>query len=96
MLSRRSAHADQENFVSMGMNGALKGRQILENAHAVLGIALMAAAQSEIRKHVEFLDVERPLYTDHNTMAKLVKGCRVLTAVEQAVGPLGVDMLPAS
>jgi histidine ammonia-lyase len=40
------AAADQEDFVSMGMNGALKTRQILVNARAVLGIELMAAAQA--------------------------------------------------
>jgi len=40
------AAADQEDFVSMGMNGALAARQILENAHGVLGIELMAAAQA--------------------------------------------------
>jgi histidine ammonia-lyase len=40
------AAADQEDFVSMGMNGALKTRQILANARAVLGIELMGAAQA--------------------------------------------------
>jgi len=40
------AAADQEDFVSMGMNAALKGRQILANAHGVLGIELIAAAQA--------------------------------------------------
>jgi histidine ammonia-lyase len=40
------AAADQEDFVSMGMNGALAGLQILKNAHGVLGIELMAAAQA--------------------------------------------------
>ena len=40
------AAADQEDFVSMGMNGALKTKQILENARGVLGIELMAAAQA--------------------------------------------------
>jgi histidine ammonia-lyase len=40
------AAADQEDFVSMGMNGALKTRQILENASGVLGIELMAGAQA--------------------------------------------------
>jgi len=39
------AAADQEDFVSMGMNGALKTRQILTNAEAVLAIELIAAAQ---------------------------------------------------
>jgi histidine ammonia-lyase len=40
------AAADQEDFVSMGMNGALKAKQILKNAHGVLGIELIAAAQA--------------------------------------------------
>ncbi|MFO7654491.1 MAG: aromatic amino acid ammonia-lyase [Candidatus Krumholzibacteriia bacterium] len=40
------AAADQEDFVSMGMNTALKNAQIVENACGVLGIELMAAAQA--------------------------------------------------
>ena len=40
------AAADQEDFVSMGMNGALKAKQILKNAYGILGIELMAAAQA--------------------------------------------------
>jgi histidine ammonia-lyase len=40
------AAADQEDFVSMGMNSALKTRQILENAYGVIGIELIAAAQA--------------------------------------------------
>jgi histidine ammonia-lyase len=40
------AAADQEDFVSMGMNTALKNRQIMDNAMGVLGIEFMAAAQA--------------------------------------------------
>ncbi|MEW6568186.1 MAG: aromatic amino acid ammonia-lyase [Chloroflexota bacterium] len=40
------AAADQEDFVSMGMNTALKNGQILENAYGVLGIEFMGAAQA--------------------------------------------------
>ena len=40
------AAADQEDFVSMGMNTALKNQQILDNAYGVLGIEYMAAAQA--------------------------------------------------
>jgi histidine ammonia-lyase len=40
------AAADQEDFVSMGMNTAIKTGQILENARGVLGIEFMAAAQA--------------------------------------------------
>jgi histidine ammonia-lyase len=48
------AAADQEDFVSMGMNGALKARQILENACTILGIELMAAAQALDFRDFEF------------------------------------------
>jgi histidine ammonia-lyase len=40
------AAADQEDFVSMGMNTAIKNGQIIENACGVLGIELIAAAQA--------------------------------------------------
>jgi histidine ammonia-lyase len=40
------AAADQEDFVSMGMNTALKNVQILDNAFGVLGIEFMGAAQA--------------------------------------------------
>jgi len=40
------AAADQEDFVSMGMNTAIKNGQILDNAFGVLGIEMMGAAQA--------------------------------------------------
>jgi histidine ammonia-lyase len=40
------AAADQEDFVSMGMNTAIKNDQILDNAYGVLGIEFMGAAQA--------------------------------------------------
>jgi histidine ammonia-lyase len=40
------AAADQEDFVSMGMNTAIKNGQILDNAYGVLGIEFIAAAQA--------------------------------------------------
>ncbi|RLE17304.1 MAG: phenylalanine ammonia-lyase [Acidobacteria bacterium] len=99
------AAADQEDFVSMGMNTAQKNFQILDNAYGVLGIEFMAAAQAldfrdfsfgkgvetakkTVRKHVEFLDIDRPLYKDHNTMKKLVESTEILNAVEPVIGPL--------
>jgi histidine ammonia-lyase len=45
-ISSIPAAADQEDFVSMGMNTALKNGQILDNAYGVLGIEFMAAAQA--------------------------------------------------
>jgi histidine ammonia-lyase len=47
------AAADQEDFVSMGMNTAIKNDQILDDAYAVIGIELMAAAQA-----LDFRDFE--------------------------------------
>jgi len=100
------AAADQEDFVSMGMNTAIKNFQILDNAYGVLGIEFMAAAQALdfreykfgrgvskakkiIRKYVEFLDIDRPLYPDHTTMKELVKSGEILEEVEKEVGTLG-------
>ena len=100
------AAADQEDFVSMGMNTAIKNFQILDNAYGILGIEFMAAAQAldfrdytfgngvqkaheVIRRHVEFLDIDRPLYKDHNTMKSLVESCEILNEVENKVGSLG-------
>jgi len=99
------AAADQEDFVSMGMNTAQKTLRILDHAHAVLGIEFIGAAQAldfrdftqgagtraahaEVRRHVEHLDEDRPLFADHNAMAEAVKQCRVLEAVEAEVGEL--------
>jgi len=99
------AAADQEDFVSMGMNTALKNVQIIDNAYGILGIEFMAAAQAldfrdfqpgkgvstakkVIRKYVQHLDEDRPLYDDHNRMKDLVKSCEILETVEKAVGSL--------
>ncbi|HPS84593.1 MAG TPA: aromatic amino acid ammonia-lyase, partial [Bacteroidales bacterium] len=104
------AAADQEDFVSMGMNTALKNFQIMENACGVLGIEFMAAAQAlnlrnkletpykwgtgtevahnVIRKHVDYLEIDRPLYPDHNKMRELVRTGEILDEVEKAIGTL--------
>jgi len=101
------AAADQEDFVSMGMNTAIKNFQILDNAYGILGIEFMAAAQAldfrrseynlgtgvntahkVIREVVEFLDIDRPLYTDHTNMKALVKSGKILVAVEKELGDL--------
>ncbi len=99
------AAADQEDFVSMGMNTAIKNAQILDNAYGIQGIEFMAAAQAldlrdftpgigvavaktAIRKHVAYLDEDRPLHTDHNTMKALTKSGQILNEVEQAIGSL--------
>ena len=99
------AAADQEDFVSMGMNTAIKNFQILDNAYGILGIELMAAAQALdfreysfgngvekakeiIRKYVDFLDIDRPLYPDHTNMKELVKSGEILDEIEKLVGSL--------
>jgi histidine ammonia-lyase len=101
------AAADQEDFVSMGMNTAIKNFQILDNANGILGIEFMAAAQAldfrkeeynfgkgtqtakdVIRKYVDFLDIDRPLYPDHTAMKELVRSGEILDEVEKKVGDL--------
>jgi len=104
------AAADQEDFVSMGMNTAIKNIQILDNAYGILGIEFMAATQAldlrekyeekfkfgkgtqvakdVIRKHVAHLEIDRPLYKDHNKMKELIISCEILHEVEKAVGSL--------
>ena len=99
------AAADQEDFVSMGMNTAIKNFQIMDNANGIIGIELMAAAQAldfrdyafgtgvkkakeVIRKYVDFLDIDRPLYPDHTKMKELVKSCEILEEIEILVGSL--------
>jgi histidine ammonia-lyase len=99
------AAADQEDFVSMGMNTSIKNAQILDNARGVLGIEFMAAAQAldfrdhktgkgvakakeVIRKYINHLDVDRPLYPDHTKMKEVVKSCEILEVVEKEVGSL--------
>jgi histidine ammonia-lyase len=99
------AAADQEDFVSMGMNTAIKNFQIMDNANGIIGIELMAAAQAldfrdyafgtgvkkakeVIRKYVDFLDIDRPLYPDHTKMKELVKSCEILIETEKIVGSL--------
>jgi histidine ammonia-lyase len=99
------AAADQEDFVSMGMNTALKNLQILDNAYGILGIEFMAAAQAldlrekyetpykygvgtnkareVIRRYVDYLDLDRPLFPDHNKMKSLVRSNEILEEVEK-------------
>jgi histidine ammonia-lyase len=46
------------------------------------------AAREIIRKHVNHLEVDRPLYPDHNAMKALVKSGEILDEVEKVVGSL--------
>jgi hypothetical protein len=45
-------------------------------------------AHEVIRRYVEHLDEDRPLYPDHNQMKSLVKSGEILDEVEKAVGGL--------
>jgi histidine ammonia-lyase len=46
-------------------------------------------ARRVIRRHVEHLDVDRPLHADHAAMQALIRAGEILDEVEVAVGPLG-------
>jgi histidine ammonia-lyase len=45
-------------------------------------------AREVIRRHVDFLEIDRPLYKDHTNMKALVKSCEILGEVEAVVGSL--------
>lgn len=99
------ASADQEDFVSMGMNTVQKTRQIFENGCGVIGIELLCAARAlelrdykfgkgtnaalnAVRDIVPDLDINRPLYLDHNKMQQAVKDGKIVESVEKAIGGL--------
>jgi histidine ammonia-lyase len=66
----------KEDHVSMGMTGALKLRQIVENAERIVGIELMCAAQG--------LEFRRPLKAGREVE-------RAYAAVRSIVPHLGED-----
>lgn len=99
------ASADQEDFVSMGMNTVLKTRQIYDNACGVIGIEMLCAARAlelrdykfgrgtqaalkAVRATVPDLNINRPLYLDHNLLKQAVKEAKILQSVEKDVGEL--------
>ena len=41
-----------------------------------------------IREKVDFLDIDRPLHGDHNTMKKMVKTCEIVDKIELNLGIL--------
>jgi len=45
-------------------------------------------AKEVVRRYVDFLDIDRPLYPDHTRMKELVRSCEILEEVEKAVGSL--------
>ena len=49
----------------------------------------VTTAKNVIRKYVDFLDVDRPLHTDHTRMKELVKSGEILEETEKEVGSLG-------
>jgi len=71
----------KEDHVSMGMNGALKLRQIVENVEMVLGIELLCAAQG--------LDYRKPLKPGEQIE-------QVLEAIRTIVPALEADRPPAT
>jgi len=49
----------------------------------------VSIAKKVIRKYVEHLDEDRPIYPDHTRMKELVKSCEILEEVEKTVRSLG-------
>ena len=86
------AAADQEDFVSMGMNTAIKNFQILDNAYGILGIEFMAAAQAlDFRDYKFGKGVQKAKeivrkhveFLDEDTSVKLVRFLAKLAGLEK-------------
>ena len=50
----------------------------------------VSKAKEVIRRYVDFLDIDRPLYPDHTKMKELVKSCEILEEVEREIGKLEI------
>ncbi|MDK9699603.1 MAG: phenylalanine ammonia-lyase, partial [bacterium] len=61
--------------------------QALDFREFTPGLGTMAAKKA-VRNVVNHLDIDRPLFPDHNAMKESVKRCEMLTAVETEIGEL--------
>jgi histidine ammonia-lyase len=87
--------ANQEDHVSMGMTAARQAASILRNAEQVIDFRAplqpgqgTLAAYRLIRRHIPRLERDRILAPDLQRAAVLVRGAKVLGAVERAIGHL--------
>jgi histidine ammonia-lyase len=66
--------ADQEDFVSMGTNTAIKTREIIDNTYAVVAIELLTAAQAlDFRMEKEDKKPSKAVKAAYNVVRKYVK-----------------------
>ena len=70
------------NYLGIELMAAAQALDFREHS---LGLGV-STAKKEIRKHVDFLDVDRPLHSDHTAMKKLVSSLFIMKAVEDKIG----------
>ena len=84
---------DDENLQILDNAYGILGIELMAAAQALdfgthrLGDGV-SLAKNIIRKYVDFLDIDRPLYEDHNTMKSLVKRCEIVNEIELSLGNL--------
>ena len=78
---------NHQSYVSLHSTQSMAAAQALDFREFQPGKGT-ACARGVIRKHVEHLHVDRPLYNDHNRMKALVKSGEILEEVEKEVGEL--------
>ncbi len=66
----------------------IAGAQALDFRKPVKPSAALQAAYQVIRKHVAFLEEDRPLFDDINRLKEVVQSGEILEAVESVTGPL--------
>ena len=82
-----------KNFQTLDNAYGILGIELMAGAQALdfrdhkFGIGVEIAHKT-IRESVDFLDIDRPLYTDHDRMKEIVKSCQILEKVELTLGDL--------
>ncbi len=77
---------NQEDHVSMGANGAVKCKRVIDNVEKILAIELMSAVQA--------LEFRRPLRTS-STLEKIIEAFRAIVSFNNADRILHTDIIAA-
>jgi histidine ammonia-lyase len=88
MRQSREILENVENVVAIEMLCAAQAYDLITEKNPMsLGVGA-CAAYKVIRHHVPYLDRDRELYQDIETMVKVLRSGEIVEAVEKAVGPL--------
>ena len=84
----RSILENVENIVAIELMCAAQAYDLITEINPMKGGAGTRAAYGVIRSHIPYLDKDRDLYRDIETMVKVVRSGEIVKAVEKSVGAL--------